>query len=1128
ASIAGDTTDCIIGNVQVNLLSTGARGTIAYYFDALQSAETAPFQFSTGKLQRKIFAQDSIGCVDSVSLNIKDELFTNLLSGYNTIQDRDCISGNAGINLVLNPTSPSLPLSYQLNRNPASTQPNFVGLSKGGYRIRASYLACSDSVDVVIDERFPHITGFKYLHLDDCKPNNTGLKIQAEPGWGTLRYQVDNQAPQLSAVFDSLPAGSYRFQVQDSLNCVDSIRLVINTEGRAYISVEDLVQCDSASGSIAFRPNTQGIAAEYSIDGGKKWQSNPAFNALPPGIYHPLRRKPSTGCVEAALDSVVLGRHCDTLPLAYFLQKVIHISQPTELALIRWEAKAPKWYRDTFYLKMQMQGDGFPHFNDGNRANAQTPELRSAPPTDPNVYRYVGGGIHRDSVYLPLQDSAYLYTYPADYYFTLSNPLGKGVKVDPDWELTRVTVSLLGPETTPQGEEEVILCKDCVDIGKNDVTGANCYYWPDLANPGLQTQKVCKSGQYTRMALDENLKVIEKTVYTVKLSNLKVEIRAELAVPRSCNNPDDSSLEALATSDASGAFTYLWSTGETTQQIKLHSNVNEYKVTVTQQGCSAEAIYTLESSSQACEIKAYFEGKGFFAIPIEINSAPQARKPELRSDPCLENPCSGDICVQDDSGLGFKLKGKNVDGLKDIADRALKSFRGYGYNESYAFISGNDQVCSCNEYLNIAEQRFNSAKLGFWLHVFEGSECGGQDYLFVKSTVPNDHGFLQAGLDHFTSDENFDPAVALHEVAFDLMLPNFESPKTPSLFDQTPPNIPKRHEEAVEDEILCTAGFQKNSVAVIVGSGHLVMLPSNSVWRFTPNAEVAGSIFKGALVGYTLFSADSKPRIYEARWGESSLGKRYHVGFFEFGTINPETTNLSALNAISQSFALPSGTDIETYFGEHVVLSNEDGGCNLAYQIKRANINPAKGFMERPFGLLTSNRADIGTFSKEINADNGFYTICPDELAEVVEGITSGEQIDGYFSFGFTGGGMLYALNPGGRSYNDWVLVRRNEQTKQYTYYRWNCALAIWEIISAPEDVALIGKIESTYEFFQDQAQQQGLHDLLDVVGFVPFLGDVADLVNATLYLVEGDYGNAAFSLAMVIVPPGLDWAGRT
>ncbi|CUU35374.1 MAG: hypothetical protein KatS3mg021_1829 [Fimbriimonadales bacterium] len=42
-------------------------------------------------------------------------------------------------------------------------------------------------------------------------------------------------------------------------------------------------------------------------------------------------------------------------------------------------------------------------------------------------------------------------------------------------------------------------------------------------------------------------------------------------------------------------------------------------------------------------------------------------------------------------------------------------------------------------------------------------------------------------------------------------------------------------------------------------------------------------------------------------------------------------------------------------------------------------------------------------------------------------------------------------------------------------------------------------------------------HDLLDAIGFVPVIGDIADAANAIGYALEGDYANAAISAASAL-----------
>ncbi|RYF69771.1 MAG: hypothetical protein EOO39_16960, partial [Cytophagaceae bacterium] len=51
----------------------------------------------------------------------------------------------------------------------------------------------------------------------------------------------------------------------------------------------------------------------------------------------------------------------------------------------------------------------------------------------------------------------------------------------------------------------------------------------------------------------------------------------------------------------------------------------------------------------------------------------------------------------------------------------------------------------------------------------------------------------------------------------------------------------------------------------------------------------------------------------------------------------------------------------------------------------------------------------------------------------------------------------------------------------------------------------------------EPSAFMEGLHGVLDVVGMIPVLGEVADAANAAIYVGEGRYGEAALSAASMI-----------
>lgn len=990
---------------------------------------------------------------------------------------------------------------------------------------------------MIIDERIPRITGFQYLHHDDCKPNNTGVKIQAVSGWGTLRYRFDQGTWQDSAVFDSLPAGRYRFTVSDSLQCQDSLSLNINSEQPAYITIEDLTQCDSAVGRISFRPNTQGVVAQYSIDGGKHWQTEFVFDSLPPGIYHPLRRKVSTACIDS-LREVVLGRHCDTIPVAYFLQDTIRISSPTEIALIRWEVKAPKWYREDFHVRMRLEGDGFPHFNDGSLATLRTPELRgSNSPQGPNLYRYSGGGIQRDSVYVPLQDSAHLYTYPADYYFTLSTPLGGKTLVDPDRDITRVTVSLLGPEVTLEGEEEVTLCKDCTSIGAKDVPGANCYYWPDFANPGQKTQQVCTSGQYTRMALDENLRVIEKTVFTVKLSDLKVEIKEDFATPRACN-ASENFLEALATSTAPGAITFKWSTGATTQKISLRSDVSTYKVTVTQGDCKAEATYTLEPDNDACEIKKFFEDNGFFAIPItDVQKIPALQLPELR-DGC---PQPRGEKVKDFAGFRFSVNGSQVDPLDQLT-AALNAFeRKFGYTNGSGLITSNAEVCECPNYLKDKQAGFAAqGGLQFWYHIFKNDDSCPEvacDLLFIKAKMPNgttypaggqDVDFLSAGY-AFMGQVMEKTGSNLLDVVDDLCLDNFVAAKTVDMFEHREPVKPSEIAHLLNGA--CWDGLTQASVPVITPSAELVMLPESAVWRFqTPeNTEYAD----GILTGFTkvVFAEDQVIRVFKYEQPTSPIASPCAIPghFVKTGTIKAKWTELwEARKDATKTYLVgyyKLGAEIDAY--PFYLPQNDEqkkrlyrgnftylfGDCNQGYKIESAELPEAlhNKFVRYPYGLIPG---DLSVFANLHYQEEDLYSICPADMELLAKQINFYSAEGSVYLFSRTLGGsisegLVYEFFDSEKGGKNWAMLTPGSNLWDPEIWVWNCTLATWQKLPKGNDnngkycaaKTQLEKIEEIYwPIFEQRAQ---IHSALALASFIPVVGSVASIANGILYVRE-------------------------
>ncbi len=1130
--VENDLADCITGNVGVRLLARHARGALVF---STAEGETLDSVFVSGSRFVKIYALDSLGCRDSAILNVNDD-FPNNWWSHTLIGDQDCISGNSSIQVSLGAGLSGVP-TLQLEGKAPKISSQIDSLRGGFYFLRIQWQDCIDSTGIEVDEKLPRINNYEWLKLDDCQLGNAGIRIKADTSDGPIRYRLNNGSWQNSPVFDSLSSGSYTASIINALGCIDSLQVLVVADVLPGIeSVKQSTSCDTADGEILFRLDYGTVAYQYSINGGSTWQNSPRFVGLAPGVYHPVRRSLQGDCQEQ-LDSIRIGTvDCAGGPVAYFLQDLINLNEDNQIAQIRLEVAAPAWFQGPYAVKVRLEGDGSPHLDLGTRTNANQVELRNdtSQVAYEQVYNFSGPGVQQATLTVPLQEEAYLYRFPSDYLFHLEPAVGAKILVDPQRDLTKVTVNFYGP--TSEEIIEVDLCEPCGVLGKGyTIPTAKCYLWEKQTNGNTSELRVCQAGEYTRYALDNSLKVIKKTIYRVRIANLSLKIEEVKPSTLSCQASNRKLKAMVLPSDLADKVNYLWSTGSETPETNIAQGITEYAVTVTDPAtkCTVNGSIQIQPKAKACEIKDYFYNRGFFAIPITILGPQTSTSPELRSVNCELEPCGGrsGICVRDDAKLIFKILDEQVAvaDLDATLRSTLNSFSGvFAYNNAKAFVTKNDLVCDCNGFIANGEARLSNSELGYWLHIYDGSACGEDDILFIKGRLPDGREyplsstepFLQAGLDHFNRDLNQTSPQMVHSV-MDLILPNFTDPKDPLDFSKAPaPAALTRPEESAE-QLLCTDALQPKSVPVITPSGHLVMLPKNSIWRFEMNDDLKGKMWEGGILcGFTEIAEGKVQGVYKGRYQASNL--RF-VGYHKAGT--QLLGGWSDAVNISKAFEVPSSNPARVYLGKLVVIENTESGCSRAYQIRSALVNASIPYRARPAGTIVKTKAQIGTFSDEKDQPNGFYKICQTQLKDVVEGIKSLEDISVYYNF--TENSMLYCLNPNGsKDAIDWLLIRVEEGQK--TYYQWNCILGIWETVNAPTDVAAAQKIQRLYDLFYEKHQGQTFHDILGVAGFIPIIGDLVDVVEAVAYLVEGNYGAFAGAAMIALLPAGLDYIGKT
>ncbi len=318
---------------------------------------------------------------------------------------------------------------------------------------------------------------------------------------------------------------------------------------------------------------------------------------------------------------------------------------------------------------------------------------------------------------------------------------------------------------------------------------------------------------------------------------------------------------------------YTWSTGATgtTETSITVSDVDvaanpEFSVTVTAaNGCEAVAAVEVGEAMDTDDIQAYFQGKGFFAMDIEIDpdvtlSPGEPTSQRTTTSLCTSACSSSDVtCVKDDAEKVIAVNDEVIDNLAGVMDSYMSYFNTmYGYDKVRTYITKNDDLCSCMDYLDFIEGKFEGdAPLAFWIHLFE-AEGDGQDKLYILTNVP--------GLDNHYPGESLeghaDLSFALAQTEIDGWDGNTGSEANQAIFAITDNSLNNFMDQGLSaaqpsgnlNQLLCD-GSSTESMVAISPAGIPMSVPDGYTTRFVPNDDMIGAdIPEGALLGLTDFT----------------------------------------------------------------------------------------------------------------------------------------------------------------------------------------------------------------------------------------------------------------------------------
>jgi len=248
-----------------------------------------------------ITIRDAQGCIDEVEVTIAGSppLMISM------VEIEACGGENNRIRIF--PVGGSFDYQYRLNGSPLQSSSQFEGLMPGPFTVE---VVDSDGCTISYSDEIPDIEPLELslVELQACGANNNFFSVAANGGNEGYQYILNDDAPQASPLFESLPPGNYRILVEDMAGCASEV-LEVNIPAVEGIQLADIEttpnQCGKRTGSISFTASGGTPPLDYSLNG--QSQANSPIEDLNEGVFL-LEVSDAVGCTLS--DTVLVEALC--------------------------------------------------------------------------------------------------------------------------------------------------------------------------------------------------------------------------------------------------------------------------------------------------------------------------------------------------------------------------------------------------------------------------------------------------------------------------------------------------------------------------------------------------------------------------------------------------------------------------------------------------------------------------------------------------------------------------------------------------------------------------------------------------------------------------------------------------
>ncbi len=541
-AVVGTDPSCNGGNDgSITITASGGTAPYAYSIDGGTTTQGSNSFIGLGAGTYAIEVTDNNGCTSNSSVTLNDPAAITFSS---TSTDETC--GAADGTITITASGGTGALSYSIDNGVTfQASGNFSGLNAGTFNL---IVEDANGCQVNGTETINSLGGttIDAISTTDvaCFGGNDGsLSVTASGANPPFMYSIDGSNYQTSNSFSNLSAGNYTVSVIDANGCVNSASALIGepSEISAIINTQN-ENCNAQDGSITITASGGTGALNYSIDNANTFQSNPTFNNLTSGLYI-IVVEDANGCQTTIVDTI-------------FTNDGIEIDQ-------------------VVVDNISCNGS-----NDG-----QVIILVSGDTTTVSYSINGGATSQNNSQFENLTPGTY------DIYVSNSNSCFDtlGVQVsEPDSLITTITV-----QSTNCG-----LNNGFAMVNVSGGTAPYNYQWDDSQSQITSAINNIEPGAYVVTTTDANGCSNSDSINIAASDSLFIEYDF---FNESCTGLSDGSI-ATSASGGSAPYSYLWNTGDSSQNIS-GLTANTYMLTVVDStGCIANAEILIETDNIDCII----------------------------------------------------------------------------------------------------------------------------------------------------------------------------------------------------------------------------------------------------------------------------------------------------------------------------------------------------------------------------------------------------------------------------------------------------------------------------------------------------------------------------------------------